>query len=158
MFTFAGTAIVAILAGAAADWWITRGADPVATRRWFTIAGLLAASTEVIGALSESNNVAVFFAIFSMAGLGLATANYWALTQTLVPREAAGRVAGVQNTALNLAGIVAPILTGWLKQVTGSYIAPMQAIWVILLAGVGAYLLLVRQPARQPRQSFSVPA
>jgi MFS-type transporter involved in bile tolerance (Atg22 family) len=119
---------------------------------------LLAASTEVIGALSESNNVAVFFAIFSMAGLGLATANYWALTQTLVPREAAGRVAGVQNTALNLAGIVAPILTGWLKQVTGSYIAPMQAIWVILLAGVGAYLLLVRQPARQPRQSFSVPA
>ncbi|MBZ5576939.1 MAG: MFS transporter [Acidobacteriia bacterium] len=150
MFTFAGTGVVAILAGAAADWCIARGADAAATRRWFTIAGLLAASTEVFGALAESNHLAVFFAIFSMAGLGLATANYWALTQTLVSRQAAGRVAGLQNTALNLAGIVAPILTGWLKQVTGSYTAPMQAIWVVLLLGVGAYLVLVRQAAVEP--------
>lgn len=150
MFSFAGTGVVAILAGAAADWMIARGADAAGTRRWFTIAGLLAASTEVLGALADSNQVAVFFALFSMAGLGLATANYWALTQTLVPRAAAGRVAGVQNTALNLAGIVAPILTGWLKQVSGSYTAPMQAIGVTLLAGVGAYLFLVRQNAPQP--------
>jgi hypothetical protein len=86
----------------------------------------------------------VFFAIFSMSGLGLATANYWALTQTLMPGIAAGRIAGVQNTSLNLAGIVAPIVTGWLKEVTGSYTAPMQAIWVVLLIGVGAYLFLIR--------------
>lgn len=149
MFSFAGTAIVAIVAGAAADWMIVRGADAAAVRRGFTIAGLLAASTEVFGALADSNQVAVFFAIFSMAGLGLATANYWALTQTLVTRAAAGRVAGLQNTALNLAGIVAPILTGWLKQVTGSYTAPMQAIWVALLVGVGAYVFLVRRSAAE---------
>jgi ACS family D-galactonate transporter-like MFS transporter len=145
MFGFAGTAVVAILAGAAADWLIRRGADAAATRRWFTIAGLLGASTEVAGALSDSSQVAVFFAIFSMAGLGLATANYWALTQTLMPRKAAGRVAGVQNTALNLAGIAAPILTGWLKQVTGSYTVPMQTIGIFLLIGVWAYLYLVRE-------------
>lgn len=147
MFSFAGTAVVAILAGAGADWMIARGADAAAVRRGFTIAGLLAASTEVFGAVAASNQVAVFFAIFSMAGLGLATANYWALTQTLVTRAAAGRVAGLQNTALNLAGIVAPILTGWLKQITGSYNAPMQAIWIVLLAGVGAYVFLVRRGA-----------
>jgi MFS transporter, ACS family, D-galactonate transporter len=145
MFSFAGTGTVAIAAGAAADWLIRRGAGPAATRRWFTIAGLLVASTEVIGALARSNQTAVFFAIFSMAGLGLATANYWALTQTLLPSAAAGRVAGVQNTALNLAGIVAPILTGWLKQVTGTYTVPMQTIGVFLLLGVGAYLFLVRE-------------
>ncbi len=150
MFSFAGTGVVAILAGAAADWFIARGADAAFTRRAFTIAGLLAASTEVFGALAESNQTAVFFALFSMAGLGLATANYWALTQTLVPRAAAGRVAGLQNTALNLAGIVAPLVTGWLKQVTGSYTAPMQAIWVALLLGVGAYVFLVRRRAAEP--------
>jgi MFS transporter, ACS family, D-galactonate transporter len=151
MFSFAGTGIVAIAAGAAADWFIRRGADPVATRRWFTIAGLLGASTEVIGALARSNQTAVFFAIFSMAALGLATANYWALTQTLLPPSAAGRVAGVQNTALNLAGIVAPILTGWLKQITGAYTVPMQTIGVFLLAGIAAYLFLVKaaEPSRK---------
>lgn len=150
MFSFAGTGTVAILAGAAADWMIRRGASALNTRRWFTIAGLLAASTEVFGAMSGSTSVAVFFAIFSMTGLGLATANYWAITQTLLPGIAPGRVAGIQNTALNLAGIVAPI-TGWLKQVTGSYTAPMQTIWVFLIIGVAAYLFLARERRPQLR-------
>jgi ACS family D-galactonate transporter-like MFS transporter len=149
MFSFAGTGAVAILAGAAADWMIRRGASPLNTRRWFTIAGLLAASTEVFGAMSASTNVAVFFAIFSMTGLGLATANYWAITQTLLPGVAPGRVAGIQNTALNLAGILAPIVTGWLKQITGSYTAPMQTIWVFLIIGVAAYVFLARE--REPQ-------
>jgi MFS family permease len=144
-FSFAGTGTVAILAGAAADWMIRRGASALNTRRWFTIAGLLAASTEIFGAMSESTNVAIFFAIFSMTGLGLATANYWAITQTLLPGVAPGRVAGIQNTALNLAGIVAPIITGWLKQITGSYTAPMQTIWVFLIIGVASYLFLARE-------------
>lgn len=146
MLSFAGTGTVAILAGAAADWMIRRGASALNTRRWFTIAGLLAASTEIFGAMSESTDVAIFFAIFSMTGLGLATANYWAITQTLLPGVAPGRVAGIQNTALNLAGVVAPIITGLLKQFTGSYTAPMQTIWVFLIIGVAAYLFLAREP------------
>jgi hypothetical protein len=152
MFSFAGTGTVAILAGAAADWMIRRGASAVNTRRWFTIAGLLAASTEVFGAMSESTDVAIFFAIFSMTGLGLATANYWAITQTLLPGVAPGRVAGIQNTALNLAGVVAPIITGWMKQITGSYTAPMQTIWVVLIIGVGAYLILAREDKTRVRE------
>jgi ACS family D-galactonate transporter-like MFS transporter len=156
-FSFAGTAIVAILAGAAADWIIRRGANAVNVRRWFSIAGLLVASTEVIGAVSPSTNVAVFFAIFSMAGLGLASANYWALTQSLMPAVPGGRLAGIQNTSLNFAGIVAPILTGWMKQITGNYDAPMQFIWVILMIGIGAYLFLARQPSPLPMEGSGTP-
>jgi ACS family D-galactonate transporter-like MFS transporter len=84
------------------------------------------------------------FAVISLAGLGLATANYWALTQSLMPGAAIGRIAGVQNFASNLSGIVAPILTGRLIGLTGSYQAPMQAVFVILLAGIAAYIFLVR--------------
>ena len=40
---------------------------------------------------------------------------------------------------------MAPILTGWLVQKTGNYEAPMAVIGVVLLMGVAAYLLLVRQ-------------
>ena len=68
-----GMATVSIVAGFAADWLIRRGFDAVTTRRWFVIAGFLVASTEVIGALSDSNEVAKIFAIVSLAGLGLAT-------------------------------------------------------------------------------------
>jgi MFS family permease len=144
-FSFAGMAVVAAAAGWAADRMIARGGDPVKVRKGFTIAGFLIASTEVIGALSPSVDVALFFAVFSLSGLGLATANYWALTQTLIPGGAIGRIVGVQNCAANLPGIVAPILTGWLKQYTGGYDAPMQAIWIFLLLGVASYVFLVRE-------------
>ena len=112
--------------------------------RW-VIAGFLVASTELFGALSDSNDVALAFAIISLAGLGLATANYWALTQSLMPGAAIGRIAGVQNFASNLSGVVAPLLTGWLKQSTGKYEAPMQAVWVFLVLGVTSYAVLVRK-------------
>jgi ACS family D-galactonate transporter-like MFS transporter len=144
LFSFSGMAVMAILAGFVADKLIERGGDPVKVRKGFTIAGLLAASTELIGAVSPSTDVAVFFAIVSLTGLGLATANYWALTQTLMPGAAIGRIAGVQNFASNFSGIVAPLLTGWLKEVTGSYVAPMIAICVFLIMGIAAYLFMVR--------------
>jgi nitrate/nitrite transporter NarK len=144
-FSFAGMATMAVAGGWAADRLIARGGNPVFVRKAFTIAGFLMASTEVIGALSDSVPVALFFAVFSLTGLGLTTANYWALTQTLIPGGAIGRIVGIQNCAANLPGIVAPILTGWLIQRTGSYQAPMQAIWFFLILGVAAYLFLVRE-------------
>jgi MFS family permease len=149
LFSFGGMALVAVFAGWLADHVIRRGADPARTRKAFTILGFLLASTEVIGAVSNSESVALFFVVFSLAGLGLATANYWALTQTLIPGKAMGRIAGIQNCASNLGGVAAPILTGWLKQASGGYRAPMQAIWIVLLLGIASYVFLVRLPDRR---------
>ena len=147
MFSFAGMALTTIASGWAADRLIVRGRDALAVRRWFTIAGMLIAATEVFGAGTSSPELSLFFAIFSMAGLGIATANYWALTQTVTPAATIGRIGGLQNTASNLAGVAAPILTGWLIERTGSYVAPMQAIAVLLLIGAASYAFLVRQPS-----------
>ena len=157
-FSFGGMATMAAVAGWIADRMIAAGRDPVAVRKGFTIAGFVIASTEVIGAFSNSVDVALFFAVFSLSGLGLATANYWALTQTLIPGASIGRIVGIQNCAANLPGIVAPILTGWLKQTTGSYEAPMQAIWFFLILGIAAYVFLVREkyvPTRAPSPSLT---
>lgn len=144
-FTFGGMAIVAVAAGWAADTLIRQGKDAALVRRLFTAAGFLVASTELIGAWTDSQTLALLFAIVSLSGLGLATANYWVLTQTLLPGPAVGRIAGIQNMASNLAGIVAPALTGWLKQVTGSYLAAFQAVLFFLLLGLFSYLFLVRR-------------
>jgi len=144
-FSFGGMAIVATLAGWAADLLIARGHNPVTVRKWFTIAGFAVACTELIGARASSLETALVFAVVSLSGLGLATANYWAITQTLIPGAAIGRISGVQNCACSVAGIVAPILTGWLLQKTGSYEAPMLAIMLVLLVGVLSYLFMIRE-------------
>jgi MFS family permease len=143
-FSFAGMATVAIIGGWSADRLINRGLDAVKVRKSFTIAGFVLASTVLIGAASPSLEVALFFAVLSLSGLGLATANYWALTQTLIPGGSIGRIVGIQNFAASLAGIVAPILTGWLVHKTGSYTAPMQTVVVFLVLGIAVYVLLVR--------------
>jgi ACS family D-galactonate transporter-like MFS transporter len=144
-FSFAGMACMAALAGSMADWLIRRGNNPVNVRKTFVIAGFAVASTELIGALSDSTWVALFFAVFSLSGLGLATANYWALTQTLIPGGAIGRMVGLQNCAANIPGIVAPVLSGWLIQRTGDYQSPMQAIWIFLILGIASYVFLVKE-------------
>jgi MFS transporter, ACS family, D-galactonate transporter len=111
----------------------------------FTIVGFVLAFSEVFGAFSDSKTLTLFLAVFSLSGLGLATANYWALTQTLTPASASASVAGIQNTAANLAGIAAPWITGLLVQRTGNFNAPLIAIGLWLLVGIGCYLFLVRE-------------
>ncbi len=148
--SFGGMAAVTALAGWAADHLIARGGDPVRVRRNFTIAGFVAASLQTLSVFTDSQSLMIFFTVASLCGLGLATANYWALTQTLMP---GALPVAIQNTAANLAGIVAPWLTGWLIKQTGSFDAPIKAVGVWLALGVFAYVFLVRReyaPRVQP--------
>jgi nitrate/nitrite transporter NarK len=143
-FSFAGMATMAIVGGFLADRMIAAGRDAVAVRKGFTIAGFLLASTEVLSPMLTSLDWALVVSIFSLSGLGLATANYWALTQTLIPGSKTGRIVGIQNCAASVAGIVAPIITGWLVQRTGGYAAAMQMVLLFLACGILAYIFLVR--------------
>ena len=54
---------------------------------------------------------------------------------TLMPPQAVGVATGVQNVSTSLAGIIGPIMTGWLLQTTGSYEAPMMLIFFFLVLG-----------------------
>jgi ACS family D-galactonate transporter-like MFS transporter len=91
--------------------------------------------------------------VFSLCGLGLATANYWALTQTLIPSGSIGMVVGFQNTAANVAGIAAPWVTGWMVAQTGSFDAPIKATGVWLIVGAASYVFLVREKYAPKSQS-----
>jgi MFS family permease len=143
--SFSGMATMAILGGFAADRLIARGRNPVTVRKTFVIMGFVLAFSEIIGAFTESASLTLFLAVFSLTGLGLTTANYWALTQTLMPGGAIGRVAGLQNTAASIAGIAAPWITGILVQKTGHFNAPLVAIGFWLAVGISCYLFLVRE-------------
>jgi MFS family permease len=145
MASFGGTAILAISAGYAADRLIARGGNPVRVRAMFAAAGLVIAATEVVEAITPNQTLATLAVVVALSAVGLTTANHWALALALVPANTAGRIAGLQALAASLPGIVAPILTAWLKQRTGGYRAPLGAVAVFLTIGVGCYLFLMRQ-------------
>ncbi|WP_206243457.1 MFS transporter [Novosphingobium terrae] len=144
-FSFAGIAVVTLVAGWAADRIIERGGDPVATRKAFVVAGFAGGCTVVLGAYSNSLDWALFWNIFSLSCLGLASSNNLALTKvTLIPPPAIGLVVGVQHVAAGLSGGVAASLSGWLLHVTGSYDAPMKVIVLFLGLGAAAAAILLR--------------
>lgn len=142
--SFLCMAVVATLAGFAADALISRGKDAVTVRRLFTIAGFLTAGAGLVGALNTPKEIALWMVIASLGGLGLTTANYWALTQTLIPGAAVGRIVGVQNCAANIPGVVAPILTGWLIDTTGDYKGGILAVLIFLGIGVTMYMTVIQ--------------
>jgi MFS family permease len=145
-FSFAGIAIVALVAGYAADRLIARGRDPVLVRKAFVIAGFLGAGTVLLGAHAESLGGALFWNVASLSFLGLATANNLALCRlTLIPAPAVGLVTGVQQVATSLSGGVAAGLSGWLLQISGSYLLPMQVILMFLLIGAATTVVLLRE-------------
>lgn len=143
--SFLCMAVVATLAGFAADALIAKGHDAVMVRRSFTVAGFLTAAMGLVGALNTPPDIAMWMVIASLGGLGLTTANYWALTQTLIPGAAVGRIVGVQNCAANVPGIVAPLLTAWLIETTGGYRGAIMAVLFFLCLGVTMYLTVINR-------------
>jgi ACS family D-galactonate transporter-like MFS transporter len=154
-FSFAGIAIVAVVAGWTADRIIARGRDAVLVRKAFVIAGFIGACTVLLGAHASGLGVALFWNVFSLSCLGLATANSLALSRlTLIPKPAIGLVTGVQQVATSLAGGISASLSGWLLHISGNYELPMLVIFVFLLIGALATWILLR-PEWSPKVSES---
>jgi MFS family permease len=145
-FSFAGIAVVAAVAGWAADRLIARGNDAVRVRKAFIVAGFLGGTTVLLGAYAPSLEMALFWNVVSLSLLGLVTANNLALCKlTLIPKQAVGLNTGLQQVATSLAGGVSASLSGWLLQAGGSYELPMMAIFVFLLTGATSTVVLLQR-------------
>ncbi|SEJ74150.1 Sugar phosphate permease [Sphingobium sp. AP50] len=145
-FSFIGIAVVSVASGWVADRLIASGRDAVLTRKAFTIAGFLGACSVLLGVRAESLDMALFWNIFSLTSLGLATANHIALGRiTLIPKPAVGRVTGVQQFATSFAGGLAGALTGWLLHISNNnYELPMLTVLIFLIIGAAATWILMR--------------
>ena len=144
--SFAGIAIVAAIAGWAADRIIARGNDAVVVRKAFIVAGFIGGTTVLLGAYAPSLDMALFWNVLSLSLLGLVTANNLALCKlTLIPKQAVGLNTGLQQVATSLAGGVSASLSGWLLHLGGSYLLPMMAIFAFLLMGATSTAVLLQR-------------
>ncbi|WP_260926978.1 MFS transporter [Novosphingobium sp. 9] len=150
-FSFSGIAIVAVVAGWAADRIIAHGGNAVFVRKAFTVAGFVGASTILLGAYSTNLDTALFWNVFSLSCLGLATANNLALCRlTLIPKPAVGLVTGVQQVATSISGGAAALISGWLLSASGGYDLPILVI--VAFCALGALTtIFVLQPRWAPK-------
>jgi len=141
-------AISSITCGWLSDRFIAKGASPDRVRKTFTGVGLSSASILVGVVLAPSDWVAMPILMLSCLSLGAFSANIFAITQTMAGPRAAGKWTGFQNGFANLAGVVAPWVTGWLVQTTGSFFWAFAVAGLFAIGGAACYVFGIG-PIRQ---------
>jgi MFS family permease len=76
---------------------------------------------------------------------GMTTPNMFAIGQTLAGPRTAGKWMGVQNCVANLAGVVAPVITGLVVDRTGHYYWAFVIAAAVATAGIIGWGLLIRK-------------
>ena len=142
---FLGTALISMVSGRAADRLIAKSGRPIFIRKLFVVCGFLLGSSILSLLILQSAPAVLGALMLSLLGIGVASANYWALTQAATPASIIGRVIGCQNTVANLAGICSPILTGFLVDKTKSFDVSIAFAGVSLLVAAVSFVFLVRE-------------
>lgn len=136
-----------LLGGVVSDGIIRRTGSPTLGRKLPIIAGLLLTSTMVLANFVDSN--AAVIAIMSVAFFGQGMVNLgWTLISDVAPKQMIGLTGGVFNFCANLAGIVTPLVVGFVVGATGSFYGALAYIATLGLVGAAAYVFIVGEVKR----------
>lgn len=141
--SYLSCAVTAAICGRLSDWRIGRGASPTLVRKTFTSGGMAGAALFAMAAVLTGPGLSIAAVILTTSFLGMSSSNVWAITQTLAGPRAAGRWTGLQNFVGNFAGIIAPALTGFVLDRTGSFFWPFAITAVMCLLGAASWIFLI---------------
>jgi nitrate/nitrite transporter NarK len=130
------------IGGWIADLLVQRGWNETRTRKGVVTAAFATGLLLIPAARADSAGAAMAL-IIGGSLVGLATGNLLVILQSCAPQEEIGLWTGIENFAGNLAGILAPLVTGFLISRTGSYSPGFALAAIILLAGLLSYWLIV---------------
>jgi len=133
----------AIASGWLSDFWIQRGGTPTLVRKSVMALGFTIAAIGVGGCVVAGPHTYLGWLMTAGVGCGMAGSGPFAFSQALAGPEAAGRWTGLQNGFANLAGVVAPAVTGLLVDRTGSFLTPFAITTAVLMAGGFAWVFVV---------------
>jgi ACS family D-galactonate transporter-like MFS transporter len=136
---------------------LAAGATPTRVRKTCTVAGLGLSSMIVAVPLVSDSRSAMALLMLACASYGIFSSSPWAISQTIAGPEASGRWAGLQNFIGNLAGVVAPAVTGFVVERTGGFRWAFGLTAGVAMAGALVYLFVLGrvEPARWSAQGSS---
>jgi len=148
MVKIVGVGYLCYSAGAAifgwvSDRWIAAGGTPTLVRK--TIAGVGAGSAGLLllGCALAGPATAVILLLLAFLTGGMCGSNIWAITQTIAGPRMAGRWTGFQNFLGNLAGIIAPTITGFVVDFTGRFFMAFVIMAIIAMLAALSYFFVI---------------
>ncbi|MGA9026934.1 MAG: MFS transporter [Steroidobacteraceae bacterium] len=130
-------ACFALVAGFGSDRWIQAGQSPTVARKTFIVGSCLGITACMLAAAGAPPHLAVVCLILTGLCFGLQSPMVHVIGQTLAGPRAAGQWMGLQNLSGNTAGILAPVITGYIVDRTGSF------YWAFAVSGIISFMSAV---------------
>ena len=144
---------IIIVSGLLSDWLVRQGREEKLVRKIFILIGLAVGCLIVPAGIVSDKMTAVWLLTISLCGLGICSPNTWTLTQAVCHKKIVGTVSGIQNFGGNLGGILAPALTGFIVQVSGSFALALGLVGAVLIVGMAAYWFLISEEVEPQRST-----
>jgi MFS transporter, ACS family, D-galactonate transporter len=136
--------IAELLVGHLTDKLIEKGVSVTYARKLPLCLGMMLSSIIILAVFTESPVWTMFFLSLSYASIISASTGIWSIPGDIAPsKNMVGRIGGIQNTFSNIAGIVAPIITGFLYEITGSFALPLLISGILAVLGAFSYWFVV---------------
>ena len=103
-----------IAAGSIADRLAARSGSVFRIRILFAATGYIFAAAILLLLVLPGRGVVFPILLVSMCATGIGNTNYWAMSQHAPPPDMVGRTIGYLNTISQIAGGMAPLITGWI--------------------------------------------
>lgn len=134
-------ATASVLSGWACDRLIAAGHSLNRVRKAMSVIAHVGGAVGLAGCATGNARVVVVSLFFSATFLVMTA--LWPITQTLAGPRAAGRWVGIQNCLANVAGIIGPVVTGWIVDKTGSFNAAFVLASLVVIAGAFGWGLVI---------------
>lgn len=152
-------ALGTIVAGKCCDRLVSRGMRVLASRKLMVILGLLGGALFTLIVAFTTNVVAcVVLLCLTMFFINISSATAWMIVNTIVPSERVASFGSIQNFGGYLAGSIAPILTGFSVQHSGSFSSAFVISAVVAACSAFAYFALLKEPAAPVMRLEPAPA
>jgi len=122
---------------------VQQGWNAVRVRQAVLIGGTTLGLGILGAARAHTPAAALFWISLSIGGLSAAAPVGWSIPSLIAPRESVGRIGGIMNFCNQVAGIAAPIATGYIVAATHSFSGAFVAATVFLLIGIAGYIFLL---------------
>lgn len=139
---YVGALIGVLLGGYWSDAMLRHGSSLSKARKLPIICGLLCSMTIMGANYFDSLNAIITIMAIAFFGQGMA-AIVWSTVGDVAPSHSVGLAGGVFNFIGNLAGIITPIVIGFIVQATGSFVGAMIFVGCIAALGVFSFVFIV---------------
>jgi ACS family D-galactonate transporter-like MFS transporter len=139
---FIAATVGVVSGGVLSDLLLRRTGSANIARKLPIVAGLLLAST-IVAANFLDHDIPVI-AVMSVAFFGQGMCNLgWTLITDVAPKQLLGLTTGLFNLCANLAGIVTPMIVGFIVSATGSFALALGYIAIMAAAGALSYIFVL---------------